>query len=559
MICEKTAGVRSCCFKKEMEENTFDNKEWEVSTRKLRKSHGYAAAENVSKQKQAAEQTRELAGDILKLARNTLFINLRFMEAAFVKIVPDHDMDTLTMATDGRFLYYNAIHICRQFQTARELPARDYLHVVLHCVFRHLFVSPKTDALIWDLACDIAVEHIISQLQLKCLSCERQSSQAWLFTELKKEIPRLSAEWIYKYYKEQNLSVEEIERIRLSFLADDHSIWHNKTFLERGDGEKDENDPGGHEEQDADKKIEKETGGEEALPSEEEEGENSESGEESSVVMESEDGGGIGGEGEGENDRGEKKPALKPEELKEQWKEIAERIQMDLDLNSDSYGEGAGDFTQLLREIQREKYDYGEFLKKFSVTGENVEINDDEFDYIFYTYGLKLYQNMPLVEPLEYKDVKKIREFVIAIDTSESVSGEIVQKFVTKTWNILKQSENFFRKVNVHIIQCGAKVEEDVRITSEEEFDDYMKHMVLKGFGGTDFRPVFEHVNQLLRQHEFTNFKGMIYFTDGLGSFPSQAPAYDTAFIFLDQGYDLPEIPPWVIKMILTEEEIRLL
>lgn len=542
-----------------MEKNTLDNKEWEVSTEKLKKSHGYAAAENVSKQKQTAEQTRELAGAILKLARNTLFINLRFMEAAFVRIVPDHDMDTLTMATDGRFLYYNAVHICRRFQTARELPARDYLHVVLHCVFRHLFVSPKADALVWDLACDIAVEHIISRLQLKCLSCERQASQEWLFTELKKEIPRLSAEWIYKYYKEQNLSVEEIERIRLSFLADDHSIWHNKTFLERGDGEKDENDPGDHEEQDADKKIEKETGGEEELPSEEEEGENSESGEDPCAVKESEDGGGIGGEGEGENDRGEKKPALKPEELKEQWKEIAERIQMDLDLNSDSYGEGAGDLTQLLREIRREKYDYEEFLKKFSVMGENVEINDDEFDYIFYTYGLKLYQNMPLVEPLEYKDVKKIREFVIAIDTSESVSGEIVQKFVTKTWNILKQSENFFRKINIHIIQCGARVEEDVRITSEEEFDEYMEHMVLKGFGGTDFRPVFEHVNQLLRQHEFTNFKGMIYFTDGFGTFPSQAPAYDTAFIFLDQGYDLPDIPPWVIKMLLTEEEIRML
>ena len=30
-----------------------------------------------------------------------------------------------------------------------------------------------------------------------------------------------------------------------------------------------------------------------------------------------------------------------------------------------------------------------------------MKINDDEFDYIFYTYGLKLYEKMPLIEPLE--------------------------------------------------------------------------------------------------------------------------------------------------------------
>ena len=184
------------------------------------------------------------------------------------------------------------------------------------------------------------------------------------------------------------------------------------------------------------------------------------------------------------------------------------------------------------------------FLKHFAVLGENIEINDDEFDYIFYTYGMKLYDRMPLVEPLEYKEVKKIREFVIAIDTSESVSGEIVQKFVTKTWNILKQTENFFRKINIHIIQCGARVEEDVRISSQEEFDEYIRHMVTK-------------IEELKRQHEFVNLKGMIYFTDGYGAFPNQAPSFDAAFVFLDQGYDLPQVPPWVIRMLMTEDEIR--
>lgn len=62
---------------------------------------------------------------------------------------------------------------------------------------------------------------------------------------------------------------------------------------------------------------------------------------------------------------------------------------------------------QNLKSLNREKYDYTEFLKRFAVLGETMKINDDEFDYVFYTYGLQLYKNMPLIEPLEYKEVKK--------------------------------------------------------------------------------------------------------------------------------------------------------
>ena len=65
--------------------------------------------------------------------------------------------------------------------------------------------------------------------------------------------------------------------------------------------------------------------------------------------------------------------------------------------------------------------------------------------------------------------------------------------------------------MNIHILQCGARVEEDAKIRDQDEFNAYMQHMVLRGFGGTDFRPVFEHVDALIKQHEFANLKGLIY------------------------------------------------
>ena len=39
-----------------------------------------------------------------------------------------------------------------------------------------------------------------------------------------------------------------------------------------------------------------------------------------------------------------------------------------------------------------------------------------------------MYGNMPLIEPQEWKEVQKVEEFVIVIDTSMSCSGELVKK-----------------------------------------------------------------------------------------------------------------------------------
>ena len=242
------------------------------------------------------------------------------------------------------------------------------------------------------------------------------------------------------------------------------------------------------------------------------------------------------------------------------WTDIALRMQTELEVFM-LQGKGAGLLTQNLREVNRERYDYSEFLKKFAVRAEMMKLNPDEFDYNFYTYGFALYENMPLIEPLEYREVKRIREFVIAIDTSGSTSGSLVQTFVQKTYNILKSTESFFSKINLHIIQCDAEIQEDVKITTQQEFDAYLKQMQLHGLGGTDFRPVFAYVNHLVEKKEFDNLKGLIYFTDGYGSFPQKMPSYDTAFVFVENEQNPStsnnyEVPSWAMKLVLRKEEL---
>ena len=189
--------------------------------------------------------------------------------------------------------------------------------------------------------------------------------------------------------------------------------------------------------------------------------------------------------------------------------------------------------------------------------GENIQVNDDEFDYIYYHYGLSNYGNMPLIEPLEYKDAKKVRDFVIALDTSASCKGEIVRNFLLKTYDILKSSESFFHKMNLHIIQCDNEIQQDTKITNGEELSAFLEHITLKGFGSTDFRPVFSYVEELREQQEFENLKGLIYFTDGYGIYPEKMPDYDCLFAFLKEDEYAPKLPPWALKVVLDEEEFE--
>ena len=99
-----------------------------------------------------------------------------------------------------------------------------------------------------------------------------------------------------------------------------------------------------------------------------------------------------------ENDADEQVNDETAHEEKE-WEEISRQIEMNLETFSKEWGDEARDLISSLAIANRKTYDYSDFLRRFATVSEDMRINDDEFDYIFYTYGLELYGNMPLVEP----------------------------------------------------------------------------------------------------------------------------------------------------------------
>lgn len=240
------------------------------------------------------------------------------------------------------------------------------------------------------------------------------------------------------------------------------------------------------------------------------------------------------------------------------WNDNREKMQTEIESFA---SESSDDSKSLLEQVQienRERYDYKKFLRQFSVLREELQVDEDSFDYVYYTYGLSMYGNMPLIEPLESKEIYRIEDFVIVIDTSMSCSGELVRRFLEETYTVLCESETYFKKINIHIIQCDDKIQSDQVITSQEEMDAYMKDFTIIGKGGTDFRPAFEYVNRLRGQGAFKKLRGLLYFTDGEGIYPVKRPVYDTAFVFMKDQYTDLSVPPWAIKLILEPEDIEM-
>lgn len=246
-----------------------------------------------------------------------------------------------------------------------------------------------------------------------------------------------------------------------------------------------------------------------------------------------------------------------PQMMNRRWEEISERMQTEMETMQKGIGKEEEGILEQIRAENRQRYDYRTFLQKFAVMREELQIDVDSFDYTFYTYGLSMYGNMPLIEPQESKDVKKIEEFVIAIDTSISCSKELIQLFLGQTYEILRHSENFHRRINLHIIQCDDQVREDFTVTKAEEMTEYISNFEIRHCGGTDFRPVFSYVEELRQAHRLTQLRGLIYFTDGCGIYPKKKPDYDTAFVFMQEEYTDAAVPPWAIKLVLEPEQLE--
>ena len=595
-----------------------------------------------------------LALDVVGEARMKLMMAFRFLNTALWKMPTVVSSHPMALATDGKQLVVSPLYTIARFQEGMNEITRDYLHLLLHCVFRHPLDEEHINAAAWSLACDVVVESIALEMTEQRCVCANDTQRREAIAAIQKDLGHLSPAKLYRIFadaeaggaraRQAGFNPARVWDLRRLFQRDCHDAWANVRHSREGE-QKSEDDQGirkrnlsdrlqdkpedtfeddqkersgegdatpldnlentsasesqgdqqeddaanqggaqtGSEQQEArdtaedtEQSDEQLAGGstpqeptsaeEEAFDSEDEgapqprdDAPDSEAADASTDDPDANDAAAA----DDPDDSDESERAAQEQQLREQleqqrqeWEDIAKQIEMDLQSFSQGKGDNSKALSQNLAIANRRLANYHDFLRQFATMGEDMKINDDEFDYIYYTYGMDTYGNMPLVEPLEYQESNRVREFVIALDTSGSCSGELIRNFVTRTYDILRESEGFGDKVNIHLIQCDNKIQADLKIENVQDLEKYCQQFQAFGFGGTDFRPVFEYVNEMCDQGEFENLRGLIYFTDGLGTFPAAPPAYETAFVFMDDGASRIDVPPWAMKVVMDEEEI---
>jgi len=414
--------------------------------------------------------------EILQASRNELYLNLPYLDVALCGLAfrPAGEM-TMTLATDGETLYYDGSFLAERYLRGRVICNRAYLHVLLHCMLRHLGKKKGRASELWDLACDVAVESILDELPYPCLRGSGTPARRKVYGELRAQMPVLTAEGIYRFLCREDYDAYRIARLQRDFLVDDHGLW----------------------------------------------------------------------------DPQEKQDKERSQRQDEQWRDRSEKTRTAMETVLSDKGVGGEAVLEQIKVATRDDVDYRAFLRRFAVQREVAAVDGDSFDYTYYTYGLSLYGNMPLVEYPETREEKRIEDFVIAIDTSMSTNGELVRQFLACTYAILRSTETFTRKVNIYIIQCDNQVRKETSIHHMEELRHYMEEFDLVGGSATDFRPVFNRVAQLQKEGAFSNLRGLIYFTDGMGIYPQKRPGWDTAFVLLEEPPIAMKIPPWAIRLVL--------
>lgn len=504
-------------------------------------------------------ETQQLSQQILSLARQELLVKLPYLSAVLARVefafAPDegtHASASAPLVTSGLALQatsssaplfassaqgivVSAPQLVARFVDEAAPPVHDVLHQLLHLVLGHYQVGPQVAAAKWNAAADVCAE-FLAQALLGPRKGARGRAQQQAFSEVKGKLglagERLSAERLYQAFAEVggNLDLPALQKL---CFVDDHHGWYQ-----------------------ASSESASPSGSVSAEPNQAKTAPQTQSADKNQQIDNPNPESGAGQASPQEAPPVEAKSDSATPRISQStapdWNKLARELMSELELQGRL---ASSKYAALIAELsvtQHKTRSYEDFLRSFVQVQEEPHLSDDEFDYLSYTLGLTLYGNMPLIEPLEYRTRAAIRDFVIVLDTSSSVSGAIVQQFVNTTYDILSASSAFFDSFNLHLIQCDTRVRQDTKITNLQELEAWAANVKLFGFGGTDFRPAFTYINELAAAHEFDDLAGVLYLTDGWGIYPEHMPPYKVAFVFYDEDHRPDLVPAWAEQLTIN-------
>jgi predicted metal-dependent peptidase len=194
------------------------------------------------------------------------------------------------------------------------------------------------------------------------------------------------------------------------------------------------------------------------------------------------------------------------EEMKEHMEQIFQKLKRQGNLPKD--------LNLVVPEYFSHKVDWREFLYGYIATHAKTS-------YSFTPPNMKyLYRGIYL--PSLSSDLLRV---IVAVDTSGSVDEVLLSTFLGEVSSMMQQYPNY----EIDVITADAKIQSFKTFLPGEALD-----YEISGGGGTDFRPVFTHINEHIDYPTL-----LLYFTDGQGTFPNDAPSYDVLWI-MPESIEVP-------------------
>lgn len=207
------------------------------------------------------------------------------------------------------------------------------------------------------------------------------------------------------------------------------------------------------------------------------------------------DGEGENGEGDGEGKEGDGtgRPKLTKEMMDEIRDEFKEAV-INAANNEPNAGNIPGNVKQMLKDLTEPQMDWRELLS-MSLTS---AIKDD------YTFMRPSRRSWHLDAILPGMNPGEETNIALAIDTSGSISGEMLREFLSEVQGIMES----FTAYKIHLFCFDTNIHNPVDFCSDDIHD--ITEYELGGFGGTDFEPIFQHLKE-----EEVEVDRLVVMTDG--------------------------------------------
>ena len=401
------------------------------------------------------------------------------------------------LSTDSRTLWFHPETVIRDFREDRDSVARQLLHVTCHCLLGHPDLRESfSQSLPFDCAADLKAAQFAEGLCGRSFAVNSSRSHGHVDLD---DSPHLHP--LYEKLREDTCRADHYRQFAAAVRFDDHDLWN--PFVPPAST--DDSDAG--------------------------------------------DGSGkaaaAGGQGSGMGQRGA------PD-----WDRI--RRSMLSGIFGKLPGSCAGTLKALFS-VTRRGMSFAHFLRRFASPEERMLSDPDSIDPRWYHLGLEYYGDIPILEPCEISETPVPDDIVVALDVSGSCCGEICKRFLTELLGILRDISAGASRFHVLLLLCDSKIQKEIRLETADQVEELFADFSVTGFGGTDFRPVFDRVAQLRADGALPRIRGLLYLTDGYGSYPDAPTDYPTAFLIPSEDRNhFPRGTEWITRLYLNEHDFTL-